>query len=319
MIDFNKLFFNDNISYFDVLYYKQFLKNIKNEQLSFKINKYYLIPIDNFNDKIEFLYNLLINPDFENDLKNVKHHIIKKINYLKAIIELYQYEILLKNSKYIFNYELVYEYFKTQNIDAIELKNGVYWDRYSTKFAGNYFLEIIDPAHRELIMHKYEWEQLYSKKDFFAYLELYSNNKKEKIFKYFSNNELNNLLLYCNNNKLFNNKYGLINTDNDKFIFTIDLNKNIYGFFQKNNKYNHISSTKGKPILGAGIINIINGEIKELKIITGHYLINKDKVLNIINIFIQNNYVFDKNTKIYYFDNNILYNTLYNDFISNTL
>lgn len=302
--------FNNDSSHIDILYDRTFLDKIENKAISYLIKEYYKIPKKDFSNRVDFLSKFLI--EINDGYKRERSIILKKINYLNKLILLYQNKVLIKNSKDIYNYDYFYNnYIKSKNSEGIELKNKLYWDDYNKKFAGNYFLEIIDPAHRELVSYKQKWDELSINEDFFVFLEIFSVTKKEKTFIFFNDYELKKRKLIINENKckvFLKNKYILLDTSlyNDECLFTIDLNSNIFCFFQEKNKYNHISSSRGKPILGAGLIKAKEGIITEIGVVTGHYLIEKDKVRQILKIFISKGIPLSNEIKISFFDNNIL-------------
>jgi len=281
-------FFNRNVSHVDILQIENFKHFFVEDQAIKQIyNNYLSLDPGDFLNKTKMsmqIYRLL-------DSGVLKNKLQKRINYLRCIQYLYNKNIILKNSQKIYNENFVNNYFyEVLHKDQINLKNSVYTNPSKTCIFGNFFLEIIDPSHRVLNKHKLEWEENKDGEDFFVYLERFASKEDEVIMNFFNDEELLSNKVFIVDGKLAYKKNNVLsfidnhNVNDKKLLFTIDTSYNFYCYYETET-YHHISSTKGKPVLAAGDIVVNGGNITNLNIDTGHYLIKDTSLNSIINIF----------------------------------
>lgn len=193
------------------------------------------------------------------------------------------------------------------------LNNKEYYDAKNAEFWGNYWLEIIDPAHRRLDTYFELWSNKKTHNPnlppFFLWLEEQNVSRYIMHIVFLTDVELNaakakfeNGLLYIKNSS--GSEFMLVNTlqEEDEWIFIIDKHNEIY-ISKAAMNLRHPSLSHGKPIIGAGTIQVNNGIITKLSLESGHYLPQREHYIQTLQFFLDHNAQFAENLNISYYKN----------------
>ena len=174
-----------------------------------------------------------------------------------------------------------------------DVKYGGYW--------GELWLELIDPAHRELDFHKSNWLNEKSKDPFFTYIEKQNISHREPHIDFVLNSDIDSCkvtvkegLLYKGSNVI--DSPEVCNRDNET-LFIIDRNMDILVDFSSSTK-RHVSLSRGKPVLGGGLLVVEKGHVKEVKGNSGHYLFYTPHMKQSLDILKDKGVELDNNVKI---------------------
>jgi len=180
-----------------------------------------------------------------------------------------------------------------------DARNGMYW--------GEYSIEILDPCHRQLTTYHDRWVELKKNNStippFFFWLE--GENLSRNIpYVIYLNSEERMKLKTCADSGLlrYEQTEALVDChpENEEYIFIIDLNEDLY-ITEGSEHISHTSLSHGMSVLGAGNIRVKNGIVESLGFVSGHYLPTISDGVQMIEILIEKNIPFSKNSKIVYF------------------
>lgn len=193
---------------------------------------------------------------------------------------------VLVDSSEIYDVEKVREHFldgANPNYIPLFLNNKTYFDTKLGISWGEFWLEAIDPGHRQLDNQKYKWLLSHDKdpSPFFLWLEDQWINESDST-KYFTSAELVSKKIRIIDGIFYDHSNKKITTlPSDEFIFIIDRNEDIYGAISSKS-VRHVSLSLGKPIIAAGILHLEDGHLVKLESNSGHYLPTSQHALQLI-------------------------------------
>lgn len=282
-----------------------------NEQIGMyhKLNKNNLLDLDERIKKLMVLTELLEKANHDESMsgafyKHIQSIAVKKLNYLKWISFFYnEYTDDPESMQNLVSGECIKE------SALIMLKTGVYYNHVNSLYYGRFFVEAIDPCHRELGIHYYQWQSMpLQKPPFFLWLEeKFAYVSSIPSVDYFTEKKLvEESLCTIINGKLYK-KFG------DSFLLINDYHRNSKGalfvitkedkFLIADNKegIRHTSLSWGMPVKGAGLIWVEEGCIKEIFFMSGHYLPDYNECLVTIDLLIKFGIILDDSVRIKYF------------------
>ncbi|MEU7633518.1 hypothetical protein AB0C34_26675 [Nocardia sp. NPDC049220] len=94
-------------------------------------------------------------------------------------------------------------------------------------------------------------------------------------------------LIYDANGRLFDTREGKLIDDlgrrKRRAIFVMDADGNFYAsLFGKRRVFQHSSFFAGEPVAGAGVIQVVNGELRMLSDDSGHYLPERRHMMQVV-------------------------------------
>ncbi|MDD3020666.1 MAG: hypothetical protein PHX61_06760 [Alphaproteobacteria bacterium] len=213
-----------------------------------------------------------------------------KRRYLWELNRLHRAGVLLQNDQ-VYDRQKVSSYFNSfanRTYDAVKLNNTQFYDSDIGIHWGEFWLEAIDPAHRQLDNQKDQWLHVVDQKDkspFFLWLEGQVIPRSESI-KYFSKEEQRLAKLSIADGKICDAPDGIVSgrltTDpNKEFLFIVDADEDFYGRYSSR-EIRHPSLTRGTAIIAPGMIQAQDGEITVIESNSGHYLPDPQTGLQLI-------------------------------------
>lgn len=284
--------------------------SIKNKNVSSLLKDYKRIAARNFQDRItalSYIQEELSGVDFDPlDIK-LKKICSDKSNYLKHIIYLQENNIIYNDTNLdIYNKELLQDFFVNNEDITLDgkqytprnLSNEVLYSFEQSRFWGENWLEVVDPAHRMLDHQRHIWQRLVKsgevQDNFFVFLETMHISPKERSKIIYTNNDLvqkkikikDGLLCTYADSK---NDYLPITTppicgdyNNQDFIF--DLKGDLYSSVSSP-LTGHTSISQGRPVLGGGVFTAEDGLLTQIKGNSGHYLFYDQHMKQTIDLF----------------------------------
>jgi len=196
-------------------------------------------------------------------------------------------------------------------------KLGLYW--------GEFYWEVLDPCHRQLTTYLDRWRKLKKQTDlppFFLWLEEQNLPKDILYITYLSAEEREKCRVICKNGLLYfahdPQKPIHLHSQNKEFIFTIDLEDNLY-LKEGNQHIHHTSISYGLPVLGAGNMTVVDGVIESLGFESGHYMPTIQEGAKMVKILLEHQYPFASHATILYFHQNEMHPCPLNEFIKKFL
>lgn len=203
--------------------------------------------------------------------------------------------------------EMVFEPLLLRNNSSYSLKMKEFW--------GNFWLESIDPCHRRLANYYQFWLNtnpvVKTYQSFFLWLESQTIPKNVLMVDYYSDEQVKifNIVLIDGYLKKYDT-LELVNTDPLlRNVFVIDLAKELYLKSVKEGVW-HTSLSRGKPILGAGLLQIEQGVIKMISFESGHYLPSIKQSFQALQILHAKGARFTDPFEVNYFENRNKYKVL---------
>lgn len=215
-----------------------------------------------------------------------------KRRYLWELNRLYAAGVLLQNNQ-IYDRQQVSPYFNSfanKNYTPVKLNNTQFYDSNIGIHWGEFWLEAIDPAHRQLDNQKDQWLHVIDQKakaPFFLWLEGQTISRSESI-KYFNEDERELAKLSIIDGKVCHAPDGIVSghltTDpHEEFLFIVDADENLYGRYSRR-EIRHPSLTSGKAIIAPGMIQVQDGELTVIESNSGHYLPDLQTGIQLIDV-----------------------------------
>lgn len=184
------------------------------------------------------------------------------------------------------------------------LRNNVTYSLKMKEHWGKFWLESIDPCHRRLANYYQFWlrgnTSPVNYQSFFIWLESQPLPRQIPYVTYLTDSELESYRV----------ERSQITTDPTKRnLFVIDLSKNLYVVTWKEGIW-HTSLSRGKPVLGAGLIHMEQGVICTIAFESGHYLLSIEENYQSIQVLKERGASFRDPLKIIYFENRNKYEVL---------
>ncbi len=144
-------------------------------------------------------------------------------------------------------------------------ERGSYW--------GDYWLQSLDPCHRYLPELQRQWRMLPEPKPPYPlWLEHFSYTEAAPFFYYFNETEKAQTRLRIIDGKLCQQSGRPLHcSERQHYLFVIDLDGSFYAAREAAHLC-HASFTRGRAVLGSGILQAREGTLVHLKFESGHYL-----------------------------------------------
>jgi hypothetical protein len=267
--------------------------------------------IDNLEIIVKFIDDWINNKLEEKDkIKHIKilHEIaICKKNYLIEILKLKTDSHSLQKNLYDYHYtqeknlsdlDIVY----LNKLRMFSIKKREYW--------GDFWCVTLDPCHRQLTNYLRIWEKVRSKNcnmfDFFMWLEGQEVPLNQPYEKYLSSIEKENCMLKIRDGFLYTED-GAVANFNDKgkkYIYVVDTNLGLYVAEETDSMY-HSCFCRGRPVVSAGKLVIVDGVITEVSFESGHYIPSIKVGYQLFHILRENGIKFDTDVSVsFFFDRN---------------
>lgn len=218
-------------------------------------------------------------------LQRLANVAISKVKYLQELQGIY------KNKQY--TPESLHKYHLATKNKSISKKyqqlflvNKLMYDAKLPTFWGYYWLESIDPCHRQLTDYYMKWQASNSAKPFFMWLETQSIPYYIPAIHYFNDEELAKNIINIKNGQLLNAQNEPLNATEPEiaYLFAIMPDKTFY-VAKGSSSVRHTSITKGKPVLASGEIKVNNGIVTYWNTESGHYQPNISHALQTAALF----------------------------------
>jgi len=252
--------------------------------------------------------------------KNVLNSLNMRINYFNQIINMYNTGILYKDhNPQIYNKSEVISLLtpKKAHQKLIYPNDKTFYGSQINDIWGDAYLDILDPAHRNLIFWKHVWLNSGSRIPFFTALEEYMMSPDTPCIFFYNEHEIEKRKATIFDNRLFMGGYPVASPDvvddSNQTMFVINAkNELIIDFSSKHIR--HISLSSGQAVLGGGLMVIKNGYLQEISNSSGHYLFNTENLIQTIqilkekglelkpDIIIDHWYAFSKNERLPFSD-----------------
>lgn len=210
---------------------------------------------------------------FLGHIRNIGLNKMRYLNDLKLIFDKDHF-----SSAYLVNYHT-----DTTGImpgyKPIYLHNSQEYDSFNGQYWGEYWMETIDPCHRQLTTFHKSWGKRNPDAhlgSFFLWLEEQNLSKDILYLNFMTDPEIMSQKVLVHNGLMYFNipiKSNLIDYSDDskEYIFNIDLSGNII-LVTATKQTHHVSMSRGKPVLGCGNMVIHQGIIIKIELESGHYL-----------------------------------------------
>lgn len=154
------------------------------------------------------------------------------------------------------------------------LKNTTFYDFKKCRYWGRYWVETVDPCHRDLTIWYNIWLKLreeYVVPPFFFWLETQPLPSNISSLYFIDATQFYKYEIFHDKGKVII-KDNLLNTNPDyEYLFIISISSRIF-LIQASKVVRHASLSHGKPILGVGTLQAKEGIITQLSLESGHYL-----------------------------------------------
>jgi hypothetical protein len=254
-------------------------------------------------DALAELAQLLGQSETDSRILAVANSCRRKANYLSVLFEYYKNGILTPGPE-VYDFTSVNPYFTkfdSPHWQPLYLYNSSFFDVDAGYLRGEYWLETIDPCHRQLEYYKLIWQNSYNDTPFFLWLDTINIPPQYRYTIFTADNTEKKLFIQGGRIKDFSG--AELNCDNScEFIFIIDQNMDIYGCYS-NKSISHVSLSLGKALVAAGSMKVTHGILTYLNVSSGHYMPqNKEQLLSVL----RENELIINNITIGYYQNGSL-------------
>lgn len=310
----------DTIDYFEIPSFK----DPRFDALSMLMQQYHSYPKDSLKhmpDRIDALNNIInyfetwlkddLQANNQKHLRDMKEISENKRNYLVSLQKkINNNEFTIENfQKYQSNIENILPSYK-----PISLVNRRLYDSANGQFWGEFWIETLDPCHRQLTPYHDLWRRISGENfhkdklgDFFLWLETQNLSKDVPFMEYLDEKTLTSHTVIVKNGLMYFpydiGNHKIINYDNkdNEYIFNIDtLGRLIY--IPASKTVHHVSMSHGKAVLGCGNMLVRKGKIISIELESGHYLPTIDDGMQTLKIMHEMGISIDPNTKFSYYN-----------------
>ena len=202
----------------------------------------------------------------------------KKRNYLMHLLDIYEKGLHEEAALAALHGDVsnLSELSKTPVI----LNNHRFFSLKMREYWGDFWHETIDPCHRRLTPFLDQWRELKKGNPeiphFFLWLETQHIPKYVPRVTHLNGEELERRRLVVKDGLFWSkgdSEWAVVNLNDPskRFLFSIDLTGEIYAA-EEEPGISHSSFTCGKPVLGAGLLQIQEGLLTSLALESGHYM-----------------------------------------------
>lgn len=236
---------------------------------------------------------------------------VKKKNYLVALDKIYA--LNLETDAALEEYHCAIQDQLPPSLTPVLLNNKRFFSLKMREYWGDFWLESLDPCHRRLTPFYLQWME--RKKEnpnlphFFLWLETQHLPRYVPVVHYLSEEELKQAHVRVERGQFISYCQGSAQPVNfvdpsERYLFVIDTKEQLY-VTTESRGCSHSSFTHGKPVLGAGLINIRDGVLERLALESGHYLPSVEVGYTILKLFDKMGVIWPRSFEIvYFFDRN---------------
>lgn len=232
----------------------------------------------------------------------------QKKAYLQLLIKFY--------AIYNDNFESIKTYFETRPWlpqAHFSMKNTITFNPSTELYYGRFWVEAVDPCHRDLAMYRYQWEGIDGEKPrFFLWLEdRLAYTKQVPFTRYIKPDELekdnlchiHNGLIYLKDENMNNLLVDYPDGENKGLVFVQTLEGKLFLANPKEKHMRHSSLSHGKPVEASGLLWADKGKIQKIFFMSGHYAPNEAECLHMLKNIMASGVLLDTDTWIQYFLN----------------
>jgi hypothetical protein len=227
--------------------------------------------------------------------------VLSKRKYLERLVE-------IPSDEAISSYHLDGSSQSEIRFEPLPLRNNSTYSLKMKEFWGMFWLESIDPCHRRLANYYQFWMDtkplVPTYQSFFLWLESQPIPKNVPVIDYYSDAQLEACRIEIADGYLRKSStHELVNTDSTKRnLFVINLSKELYLEAFKDGVW-HTSLSRGKPVFGAGLLQIEQGVLRSISFESGHYLPSLEQSFQSIQILQEKGVLFKVPFEVIYFEN----------------
>lgn len=205
--------------------------------------------------------------------------------------------------------------FSDARFTPVFLRNNRSYSLKMKEFWGEFWLESIDPCHRRLANYYQFWLDATSSvstdyRSFLLWLETQPIPKYIPYVEYYTDAKRDTCHIVPVDGYLTNaGTREKLHTHSKRSIFIVDLEKDLYVEASSESCW-HTSLSRGKPVLGAGVIQVEHGVVKTIAFESGHYLPSLQQSFQSIQIFREKGFRFSEPLEVIYFENRNKYKVL---------
>lgn len=297
------------------------LSNQSLDTLNILVRNYHNISKTSLEKMSERIHALsLISDHLDKKIESEKNKVFKKflihINDITKNKKWYLSELKKNFDNNNFDYEYLREYHTdlsglSSTHKPLYLCNKRMYDSLNGQYWGEYWIETIDPVHRQLTTFHDLWKKEKVNKPnlplFFLWLEEQNLSKDVLYLNFMNELELAKQTVFVKDGLLYFNVSGrneLVDfcDKSHEYIFNVDLKGNLI-VVPASKTIHHVSMSHGKPLLGCGNMLICKGVIKAIELESGHYLPSIENGLQILKIFKEKNIPLNPATLFTYYHN----------------
>jgi hypothetical protein len=231
----------------------------------------------------------------------------KKRNYLNALLQIFEtkrFEIAAQE-KYHFDISDL----KDSNKKPVFLQNQRFFSLKMREYWGDFWYEALDPCHRRLTPFLDQWRVNKTLNpdipDFFLWLETQHVPKYIPRVTYLEGQELDRSRVVIKDGLFWeksDSEWALAEfaDPTKRYLFSINLQEELFAAVEGNG-ISHSSFTCGKPVLGAGLLQIQNGRLVSIALESGHYMPTTEIGYQILKIFEEHNVLFPTVLEVVFF------------------
>lgn len=253
-------------------------------------------------------------------LKNILTIANNKYEHLKELHYIFQNSLADPESLKEYHYDISK---LKNNYHPIFLCNHRMYDSFNGQYWGEYWMETIDPCHRQLTpfyeLFRFKYGPNPSLFDFLLWLEGQNLSKDVPYLRFLDDDELDKATVKVKNGLLyFNVKNQEITIDysnpNVEYIFNIDLEERLI-LVPGTKIIHHVSLSKGKPVLGCGNMIVKNGSLQSIELESGHYLPSIEDGVQVLRILEEKGILLYPSISFSYYKNGKKYHTSVTEFL----
>jgi hypothetical protein len=232
---------------------------------------------------------------------------LKKRNYLAQLLHIYENKRHEEEAQDLYHTDI--GNLRDTSKTPVFLTNHRFFSLKMREYWGDFWFESLDPCHRRLTPFLDQWKTLVAASSetphFFLWLETQHLPKYVPRVTYFEGEELEQKKLVIKNG-LFCESVASewipanFDSPSKRYLFAIDLTGEIYAA-EEGMGVSHSSFTCGKPVLGGGLLQIVNGHLKSLALESGHYTPSMEIGYQILKIFEEKGAILPDNLEVIFF------------------
>lgn len=231
----------------------------------------------------------------------------KKRNYLIQLIQIYENQLYVDTIQNDYHTDI--SALKDSSKKPVFLTNHRFFSLKMREYWGDFWLETLDPCHRRLTPFFDQWIAIkkinFETPHFFLWLEIQHIPSYVPRVIYLRGDSLENKKLIIKNGLFFKKSdagwiLANFNISSKRYLFTIDLMEEIYSA-EEGFGISHSSFTCGKPVIGAGLLRINQGQLTFLALESGHYMPSIETGYQILQTFEEKGALLPNNLEIVFF------------------